>query len=399
MFCIILDEISLTGDLFLLPKSFSFHRMEERRVINILVAKTKQQELFYLTGTYARTELQEIRLRQQFFCPSCEAPLVLRIGEIKIPHFAHKSLSDCDHFSEPESPLHLHGKLLLYHFFQQLNFNVELEKHLSEIRQRADLLVAGQYAIEFQCSPIPVPQLNQRSKGYRQLDIQPIWIKGLKQPCREEIGVLRIKSHEVAMRQNNGLVSFILLFHPSDNRFYYHSNLFYISSNRWVGKTKSIQATKQIFPFATPKRLSKEEFRSVMEIFRNVKRQYIRNQLYAENRIKNRFCRLCYEMRIDVANVPDLFGIPMLGAECMKQPAVLWQLQTVAAWEKGIQVDALIASGRLALTDPGLINQAAALMTDYLTLYLSFKDIPLTDSKLLDSAYDIYCKNLRKLRK
>ncbi|WP_298826744.1 competence protein CoiA family protein [uncultured Planococcus sp.] len=368
-------------------------------MIYILVAKTKQQELFYLTGKYARKELLEIRSREQFFCPSCQAPLLLKIGEINIPHFAHKSLSDCDYFSEPESPLHLHGKLLLYHFFQQLDHHVELEKHLSAIRQRADLLVDGRYAIEFQCSTIPATQLNQRSEGYRLLGVNPIWIKGLKQPCREEIGIVHLKSFEIAMRQESGPISFILLFHPPGDRFYYHSNLFYISPNRWAGKTKSIQSTRQVFPFAIPKRLTKEEFRSVMGIFQNVKRRYIRSQLYAENRIKNSFCRLCYELRIDVGNVPDFFGIPMLGAECMKSPAVVWQLQTVAAWEKGISMEVLAASGRVPLTNPGVTGQAASLMTEYLTLYLSFANRDSTDSKVLDSAYDIYCKNLRKLRK
>lgn len=368
-------------------------------MICILVAKTKKQELFYLTGKHSRKELQEIRSHEQFFCPSCHAPLLLKIGEIIIPHFAHKSLSDCDHFSEPESSLHLHGKLLLHQFFQQLNFTVELEKHLSQIRQRADLLVDGKYAIEFQCSTIPVPQLKQRSEGYRQLSMQPIWIQGLKQPCREEIGLLRIKSHEAAMRQNAGPISFILLFHPPGNRFYYHSNLFYVSSNRWVGKTKSIQASKQVFPFAIPKRLSKDEFRNVMGIFQNVTRQYIRNQLYAGNRIKSSFCRLCYELRIDAENVPKLFGIPLLGAECLKHPAVLWQLQAAVAWEKGIPVDRMIASGRFALTDPSQTEQVLEIVADYLTLYVAFKDISLSDSELLASVYDIYCKNLRKLRK
>lgn len=136
-----------------------------------------------------------------------------------------------------------------------------------------------------------------------------------------------------------------------------------------------------------------------MGIFQNVKRRYIRSQLYAENRIKNSFCRLCYELRIDVGNVPDFFGIPMLGAECMKSPAVVWQLQTVAAWEKGISMEVLAASGRVPLTNPGVTGQAASLMTEYLTLYLSFANRDSTDSKVLDSAYDIYCKNLRKLRK
>ena len=373
--------------------------MEKRRVIYILVAKTEQQELFYLTGQYERQELQEIRKRKQFFCPSCQAPLLLKIGEINIPHFAHKILSACDYFSEPESSLHLQGKLLLHHFFQQRNFKVELENYLPEIRQRADLLVNGRHAIEFQCSTISAQHLQQRSQGYHQLNLQDIWIKGLKEPCNEGIGLLRIKAHEIAMRQKAGPVSFILLFYPPNNRFYYHSNLFFVSSNRWIGKTKSIPAAMQVFPFAVPKPLSKKEFKTVMEIFMNEKKKYIRNQLYAENRIRNVYCRLCYELQLDMTNLPGLIGVPVLGAEYLKEPVVLWQLQAVAAWEKGIPLANLIRSGKLTLSAGTEAGQAAAILEDYLSWYLSFKDHSLKDSSLLDIVYDNYCKTLRKLRK
>ncbi|WP_237704139.1 competence protein CoiA [Planococcus donghaensis] len=396
---IILAKISFIGDLFLLPKCFIFHKLEKRRVICILVATTTRQQLFYLTGEYSRKELLEIRLREKFFCPTCHAPLLLKIGEINIPHFAHKTLSDCQHFSEPESSLHLHGKLLLYQFFHQLNFKAELEKYLSEIRQRADLLIDERYAVEFQCSPLPVSQLLQRSKGYQQLSISPIWLKGLKEPCLEGIGLLHLKVHEVAMMQYAGQLPYILLFCPLDNRFYYYSNLFYVSSSRWVGKTKSLSATKQIFPFALPKPLSKEEFKRVIGIFYHVKKQYIHSQLYAGNRVGNLYCRLCYELRLDVTNVPDLFGIPLLGAECFKQPAVLWQLQVVEAHMRGVSIRRLIYSGRLALNDTKKEQQAITLAEDYIALYLKYKNDTIDNSNILDICYDIYCKNVRKLRK
>ena len=368
-------------------------------MICILVAKTEQSELFYLTGKHTRKELHEIRLRKKFFCPSCQAPLLLKIGEINIPHFAHQTLSTCDNFSEPESSHHLQGKLLLYQFFHQLGFKVELESYIPQIRQRADLLVNGQFAIEFQCSMIPVTQLNQRSEGYRRLSMHPLWIKGLKEPCREEIGLIRLKTYEIEMKQNTPQSFFILLFYPLNNRFYYHSSLFYVSSNRWVGKTKSIGAKNQVFPFAVPKPLTKKEFNMVLGIFQNVKQRYIRSQLFSENRIKSLYCRLCYELRLNMAHLPACFGLPLLGAECLKQPAVLWQLQAVAAWEKGIPVDTLIASGKLELSNPDQAPQAVALVLEYLALYVMLKDHSSKDSSVLDIAYHNYCKNLRKLRK
>lgn len=137
----------------------------------------------------------------------------------------------------------------------------------------------------------------------------------------------------------------------------------------------------------------------VLGIFRNATKQYIRSQLYSENRIKSLYCRLCYELRLDMANLPAFFGIPVLGAECLKQPAVLWQLQAVAAWEKGISMDALVASGKLVLSDPARAPQAVALLSKYLALYFILKEDSLKSGSLLDIAYDNYCKNLRKLRK
>ncbi len=373
--------------------------MEERRVVIILVAKTMRQKLFYLTNQYSRQELQEIRVYEQFFCPTCQASVRLKIGEINIPHFAHKTLSSCDQFSEPESSLHLHGKLLLHDFFKRLKHTVELEKYLSAIRQRADVFVNERYAIEFQCSTIPVSQLLQRSDGYQRLNVHPIWIKGLKEPVREEIGLLQLQAYEVAMFQQVDHISYLLLFYPPNNQFYYQSNLFYVSGNRWVGKTRSLQAEHQIFPFALPKPLTKDEFKLIVGIFQNLKRQYIRNQLYAGKRIGNSFCRLCYELQLEETNVPAFFGIPLLGSDCMKEPAILWQLQVVWAYEKGIRIETFVASGQVVLTHPEKILQALDVIADYLSFYTAVKDNKKTNANLLDNVYDIYCKSVRKLRK
>ena len=38
-----------------------------------------------------------------FYCPACKSPLRLKKGKIKIPHFAHISVKNCDSWSENES--------------------------------------------------------------------------------------------------------------------------------------------------------------------------------------------------------------------------------------------------------------------------------------------------------
>jgi competence protein CoiA len=147
-----------------------FFTIKERRVIFILIASTKDKQLVYLTQQFTKEELATLKNSTPFFCPGCGASVTLKIGEIKIPHFAHKSLHDCDSSGEPESPLHLQGKQQLYKFFSSQNLTVELEKYVPAIRQRADLLLNHQIAIEFQCSPISASQIASRSAGYSEID-------------------------------------------------------------------------------------------------------------------------------------------------------------------------------------------------------------------------------------
>lgn len=44
---------------------------------------------------------------EQYYCPACGAELILKRGNIKTHHFAHKSLIDCDTFNHDMSEWHL----------------------------------------------------------------------------------------------------------------------------------------------------------------------------------------------------------------------------------------------------------------------------------------------------
>lgn len=74
-------------------------------------------------GTYVQANVAGTT--GEFYCPGCLAPVYLRQGEIKQPHFAHQRI-----------------------------------------------------AIEYQCSPISQQRLDERNAGYRQQHITVIWILG-----------------------------------------------------------------------------------------------------------------------------------------------------------------------------------------------------------------------------
>ncbi|PCS03558.1 hypothetical protein RU85_GL000916 [Lactococcus garvieae] len=112
--------------------------------------------------------LDSTSINGPFYCPACKTALRLKKGKIKIPHFAHVSLQNCDSWSENESAQHLGLKLSLYQWFKEKE-KVELEKYVPEIKQTADLLVNDKLAIEIQCSPLSLQRLEERTVSYKEM--------------------------------------------------------------------------------------------------------------------------------------------------------------------------------------------------------------------------------------
>ena len=112
-----------------------------------------------------------------FYCPACKSSLRLKRGKIKIPHFAHISLQNCDSWSESESAQHLGLKLSLYQWLKEKE-KVELEKYVPEIKQTADLLVNDKLAIEIQCSPLSLQRLEERTVSYKEKGYYVLWLQG-----------------------------------------------------------------------------------------------------------------------------------------------------------------------------------------------------------------------------
>lgn len=116
----------------------------------------------------------------KFYCPQCQHPVHLKIGQYNIPHFAHQSKNNCAQlFAEGESQLHLQGKLQLFEWLKKIGHTVMLEPYLKELSQRPDLLVTSdrrQVAIEFQCSTITHEKWLSRTLGYKKNAIQVLWL-------------------------------------------------------------------------------------------------------------------------------------------------------------------------------------------------------------------------------
>nr|WP_084226110.1 competence protein CoiA family protein [Planococcus salinarum] len=300
---------------------------------------------------------------------------------------------------EAESSLHLQGKILLHEFFTSKNFPVELEKYLPEIRQRADLLVGGQTAIEFQCSPISAKDVVRRSAAYAGMGVKPTWIFGSREEPVNSIQVIRLMEFQKEMLIHQKWTKYLLLLNPEARQFSYYSNLFHISGNRWVGKVRGLAAAKQTFPFAAPKNLNRREFEAVCIIFAQARSRFIRSQMFAKKRYQNPFWLLCYKLGLDVKNLPASIGVPLLGSECIAEHAVVWQLEVIQGVKEGMRMSDLLSSGRIKMKKRSNAEEAAAVLEDYACFINAIETPNASTDKQTELLYDIYCKSVRKLRK
>jgi hypothetical protein len=116
-------------------------------------------------------------------CPHCNSLLTLKAGPVRLHHFAHVSLANCDAFDhEPESDSHRQGKLLLYQTFRRNAAQASLEQHLPMTDQRADVFMqlpdGNRYALEFQQANNSVARWTERHRLYQSVGVHDIWFLG-----------------------------------------------------------------------------------------------------------------------------------------------------------------------------------------------------------------------------
>lgn len=189
----------------------------------MFIAKFKDGTIISLMDDWRLDELKELRKNRQFYCPACKASVQLKLGTVKLWHFAHQAHTSCNVKGESESLYHLKGKKILYQWLKSQQVEVALECYLPIIRQRPDLLFRYNetlYAIEYQCSPIESNLLEKRTQGYNQIGIIPIWILGGNRLKRHGPHTFTLKSYEwLCIHSSKNHFFHLTYFCPEQNRF------------------------------------------------------------------------------------------------------------------------------------------------------------------------------------
>jgi hypothetical protein len=139
------------------------------------------------------TELRGLSDARALTCPGCGSVLILHAGSLRAAHFAHLPGAVCHSpQTEPETPEHRAGKLLLQEWLtaQLPDAEIELEAHIPETGQRADVLIRQgkreRIALEFQCANLSAREWRRRHQAYREAGIRDLWLLGGSRLRREE---------------------------------------------------------------------------------------------------------------------------------------------------------------------------------------------------------------------
>ncbi|KMY45331.1 hypothetical protein AC622_14780 [Bacillus sp. FJAT-27916] len=256
------------------------------------------------------THLAE-RKNRIFKCPICQKRVLFKAGSRRIPHFAHQREERCPGMDEPESIIHLEGKNLIYEWALQWAERAVLEQYYHSISQRADIAVHADgldYAIEFQCSALSAERLIERTMGYQEEGIEPVWIFHL--PLLKKKGSMEWSlpaSLQSAIRLSPSGDLYLLFFDPQNpktvlllrNLIPITKEIFFGQAERLPLKGRTIR--QWLRPRARP-------FLYIREWMRK-RESLIRNEWRYQG-AKNPLLRSLYSIGIQ-GMLPKMIGIPL----------------------------------------------------------------------------------------
>lgn len=123
-----------------------------------------------------RVEAEIATRDDSFVCPNCTRQVILKRGEIRIAHFAHRPAEGCE-WSVGETLEHLSAKKIMCDTMRQRGLKAEVE--FPVLNRRADVAVwfgdkLG--VIELQHSNIPVELLDARINDYLAANVYQLWV-------------------------------------------------------------------------------------------------------------------------------------------------------------------------------------------------------------------------------
>lgn len=294
----------------------------------MLSAVDAQGEAVVLAGPEAKalaTRLKEI----PHFCPQCESPVIVKAGEINIPHFAHVSSTSCDSFSEPESPRHLAGKSDLFQWITQ-SAEAQMEARLPDQSQRPDILT-GRIAVEFQCSSIPASLFKERTDKYTAKNLTPFWIYGGKAVERKGTYIKLSPFQRLFLRYNAQLGFYFISYCPDQRMFTIFEHIMPLTPSLCTASCRFLEVEDMTFPPSIPYKAATP---FPLQAFFNEKRRWIDQSLYFQQGRNHPFFKAVYASGRNPYLLPECVGLPVPSGMSIRSHPIEWQFYLLAEQHK-----------------------------------------------------------------
>ncbi|ECR7133705.1 competence protein CoiA [Listeria monocytogenes] len=299
-------------------------------MIIIFTARNNMGETFTIT----KINVEQIKQEERLFCKSCASPVMIKAGQIKIPHFAHEKTMKCAFASEGESEEHLAAKKQIMAWYCYQSIPVEVESYFPEIKRQADIFVNGKAVIEFQRSSISISEMIQRTMDYLSIGLEVHWILG--QVVRKEKGRICLSAFQQAFIQSDKKLGYHFWHYSTEREIctlYYHltfekGNRFFASEMKFSMKAPFSEWKKKLARIITRHAYVKRD--------RELERQKI-CFYYAKFKKHGQFMQKLFNAGYYLHYLPKEIGVDLEEQFLVITPAVEWQFDLWEKFFKGLE--------------------------------------------------------------
>ncbi len=199
----------------------------------------------------------------------------------------------------------------------QLHYHVQIEPYCPTIQQYPDILVNSKYVIEIQFSRIDIEEIIERTKGFKQLNMEVIW---LIQDCRYHRGRLYLNSFQAHFI--HPINRCLYVWNQKNKCVVLYSQIQHIGGKQFIAKQTVIEINElvnQISIMSTP----------YQHIFKLTKSEihYYLNQCRRKNSVLEPSLSAMYQLRLTDEAVYHNFGYIFPYQLYIENHPVQWQLQ------------------------------------------------------------------------
>ncbi|MBV7276054.1 hypothetical protein JMF89_01250 [Clostridiaceae bacterium UIB06] len=163
--------------------------------------------------------VKEASQNRQLVCEECGDIVILRAGNDKVPHFAHKNKNEScywEKYGKKETEEHKKGKSIIYQYLKEKYIDAEISVNYrhSNIR-RSDVFAkfksGTQLAVEFLRIDMKITDWKEKHDFYKSNNINNIWLLSTKEYNKQDIKNVSIDFFEkfLAYKSDDDIIKFL----------------------------------------------------------------------------------------------------------------------------------------------------------------------------------------------